>query len=115
MYVFLLESVDEPTPGRPWGVIRPIHGRHCDDMAVRRCGLASDLNQRAACQVRLNHVKWHESKSKSCTQEGELGPEMGKTPHSRGREPESPGSRQLRRIGVYELDVLGEEGRRNRR
>jgi hypothetical protein len=84
-------------------------------VTLGRGGLAGDLNERAACQVRLNHVKRHEAKSKPCAQEGELGPEMGKTPHSRGQQPETTRSRQIRRIGVYELDVLGEDGRWNRR
>src|SRR6266403_4556979 len=112
--VFLFESVDEPTSGRPRGVGRPIHGRHYDHVALWRCGLARDLNELAACQVRLDHVKRHEAKSKSCAQELMLGSEMGKTPHFRGQQSESTGSRQVRRIGVYELGVLGEDGCRDR-
>jgi len=59
-------------------------------------------------------VKRHDAEPKPCTQEGKLGPEMGKPPHSRGQQPESTGSRQIRRIGVYELDVVGEHGHWNR-
>src|ERR1700676_3702143 len=76
---FLFEAIDKPTPGRPRRAIRSIHRRHCDDVALGRCGLACDLNERAACQVLFNEVKRHEAKSKSGAQEGELGPEIGKT------------------------------------
>src|SRR5882672_7921738 len=72
--VFLFESVDEPTSGRPRGVGRPIHGRHYDHVALWRCGLARDLNELAACQVRLDHVKRHEAKSKSCGRNSCLAP-----------------------------------------
>src|ERR1700675_144777 len=61
----LFEPVDEPSPGGPRGAARSIHGRHRDDVAFKRCGLARDLNERTACQVRLDHVKRHEAKSKS--------------------------------------------------
>src|ERR1700722_14995428 len=78
---FFFEAIDKPTPGRPRGAIRSIHRRHCDDVALGRCGLAHDLNECAACQVLFNEVKRHEAKSKSGAQEGELGPKIRKTPH----------------------------------
>src|ERR1700722_12762475 len=39
----LFEPVDEPTPGGPRGAARSVHGRHRDDVAFKRCGLARDL------------------------------------------------------------------------
>src|ERR1700674_595454 len=77
----LFEAIDKPTPGRPRGAIRSIDRRHCDDVTLGRCGLSGDRNECAACQVLLNEVNRHEAKSKSGAQEGELGPEIGKTPH----------------------------------
>src|ERR1700692_132326 len=59
---FFFEAIDKPTPGRPWGAIRSIHRRHCDDVALGRRGIACDLNECAACQVRLNWVKRHEAR-----------------------------------------------------
>src|SRR5712675_828953 len=82
--VLLFKATDEPTSRRPRWAVGPIDGRHCDDVTRGRRGLGRDLNERAACQVRLDHVHRQAAKSKSCPQKGKLGSEVGKAPHSRG-------------------------------
>src|SRR5882757_5706802 len=82
--VLLFKAIDEPTSRRPRWAVGPIDGRHCYDVTVGGRGLGRNLNERAACQVHLDHVHRQAAKSKSCPQKGKLGPEVGKAPHSGG-------------------------------
>jgi len=74
--LFLFEAVDEPAPRRPWRAVSPIDGRHCYNFALGRSFLDPDLNERAACKVRLDGVQRHAAKPEPCAQEDMFGLRM---------------------------------------
>src|SRR5580700_9846641 len=83
--VFLFEVIDEPATCRPWRAVSPEDGRHCYDEALGRSLLGENLNELAACEVRLDYVVRHEAEPEPCAQEGKLRPQMGQEPRSRGQ------------------------------
>ena len=113
-YVFLFEVLDEPTSRGARRTVSPINRRHGDHVASGRHPFRCDLNESAAGEVRLDQVQRHSAKPETCTQEGEFRPEMGKAPSPRIRRSGHQRSREIRRIDVCEMDVLVENGCRNR-
>src|SRR5712675_227128 len=55
--VLLFKAIDEPSPRRPWRAVGPMDGRHRYQEALGRRVLEHDWNERAACQVCLDHVQ----------------------------------------------------------
>jgi hypothetical protein len=91
-----------------------IDSRHCYNITLGRCVLDRDLNECAARQVLFDQMQRHDAKPEPGMQEGKLGAEMGKSPHSR-RQYVDGASRHIHRVGVNRLDVFGEHGCWNRR
>src|SRR5882762_10339599 len=114
LYVLLFEVIDEPTCRRARRTVGSIDGGHYHHTARGRYILGCDLNERAAGEVRLDHVNWQAAIPESSAPEGKLGSKMGQAPDSCGPYGGSQGLVEIRGIDVYELNVLGEDDRRNR-
>src|SRR5271156_942775 len=65
-----LEAVDEPTTCGPWRTVGPIGSPHLYHVAPGRFILGRDLNERAACEVRLDRMQWHAAEPEARAQEG---------------------------------------------
>src|ERR1700733_576707 len=98
--VSLLETVDEPACRRPRRTVGPIDGPHRDHVTPGRRILGRDLNQRAARQVRLDHMQWQGTEPEACPQESKFGPQVGQAPDSRELYAGSVASRDIGGIDV---------------